>query len=164
MDSTEFDEFDEFIDQPVWCVVNESNGFRVGGPRSVRIARSECPGDTDLVVARWDNETLAWVTAPEVEKGASIDDPVIEFYGRHVTLTHWSGFAEDGTRITVAPHDDPWPGATKVGGCSVCHGAEWVCEIHPDLAWSGVSLRDDACPQGCIGPGMPCQCSRFYEG
>jgi len=110
MDSTEFDEFDEFIDQPVWCVVNESNGFRVGGPRSVGVTRSECPGDTDLVVARWDSEALAWVTAPEAEKATPIDDPVIEFYGRRVTLTHWSGFTEDGTRITVIPHDDPWPG------------------------------------------------------
>jgi hypothetical protein len=42
--------------------------------------------------------------------------------------------------------------------CQTCHGAEWVCELHPDLAWSGVSLRDDACPKGCIGPGMQCQC------
>ena len=46
--------------------------------------------------------------------------------------------------------------------CQICHGSTWVCEIHPDKAWSGASLHPDSCPNRCIGPGMPCQCSHLH--
>lgn len=32
-------------------------------------------------------------------------DPVIEAFGRRVTLTHWSGLTDDGVRITSTPKD-----------------------------------------------------------
>lgn len=36
--------------------------------------------------------------------------------------------------------------------CKVCHGDGWVCENHPDKAWS---------KSGCeCGAGMPCECNR----
>lgn len=37
--------------------------------------------------------------------------------------------------------------------CSVCHGLGWVCENHPDRAWS----EEDGCQ---CGAGMPCECNR----
>jgi hypothetical protein len=38
--------------------------------------------------------------------------------------------------------------------CSVCKGACWVCEDHPDKTWGGAIDREDACY--CGGAGMPC--------
>lgn len=35
--------------------------------------------------------------------------------------------------------------------CSVCHGARWVCENHPDRPWD----TPDGCR--CGGAGMPCE-------
>jgi hypothetical protein len=40
--------------------------------------------------------------------------------------------------------------------CPVCFGIGWVCENHPDRAWS-----DEL---GCMcGAGMPCECNRADE-
>lgn len=36
--------------------------------------------------------------------------------------------------------------------CFVCHGLGWVCENHPDRAWS-----EDGCQ---CGAGMACECNR----
>lgn len=34
----------------------------------------------------------------------------------------------------------------------------WLCEAHPELAWSGATdeERPGVCPEGCPGPGVPC--------
>jgi hypothetical protein len=40
--------------------------------------------------------------------------------------------------------------------CPKCFGIGWVCENHPDRAWSE--------ELGCrYGPGMPCKCNRTDE-
>jgi hypothetical protein len=37
--------------------------------------------------------------------------------------------------------------------CKFCLGIGWVCENHPDMAWSE--------ERGCqCGAGMPCRCNR----
>ena len=42
------------------------------------------------------------------------------------------------------------------GDCPKCSGIGWVCENHPDKAWS-----DEL---GCqCGAGMPCECNRTEE-
>jgi hypothetical protein len=37
--------------------------------------------------------------------------------------------------------------------CKICFGLGWVCENHPDKAWS----KEFGCQ---CGAGMPCECSR----
>jgi hypothetical protein len=38
--------------------------------------------------------------------------------------------------------------------CPICHSLGWVCENHPDRAWSETA-------GGCeCGAGMPCECNR----
>lgn len=41
--------------------------------------------------------------------------------------------------------------------CTKCADSGWVCENHPDKAFSGVCFADDAC--SCGGAGMPCECN-----
>jgi hypothetical protein len=37
--------------------------------------------------------------------------------------------------------------------CSVCNGARWVCDNHPDRPWAGKSRHESACE---CGAGMSC--------
>lgn len=38
--------------------------------------------------------------------------------------------------------------------CKLCGDARWVCEDHPDRAWGGASVSEDAC--NCWAAGMAC--------
>lgn len=43
--------------------------------------------------------------------------------------------------------------------CLRCHGARWICEVHPKLPWGGGA---SAC--ACGAPGCPCPFCNRTEG
>jgi hypothetical protein len=44
------------------------------------------------------------------------------------------------------------PNTSMSEPCSICGGALWVCEAHPEVPW----IDGKAC---CGEPGIPCQCN-----
>lgn len=60
-------------------------------------------------------------------------------------------------RLNICVAAGSFEGAVVNPDCKICLGLGWVCENHPDRAWSQ--------ELGCqCGAGMPCRCQGDLDG
>lgn len=43
--------------------------------------------------------------------------------------------------------------------CAICENERWVCENHPNIAWPGMTGKEECCG----GAGMPCVCNPLRQ-